>query len=133
MPCSANAFASAVMAALIAATAAKAGFGSRAALPDINTTEPFDFLSASQASIVTRRAPCSLSSVPARHCSSVISNKPICGTAPGDIQQRINPAEAIQRGLDESSGRLDVAQIEIANQRLRSRTLYGVRRPRLAH
>ena len=70
------------MATLIAATAAKAGFGSRAALPDINTTEPFDFLSASQASIVNRRAPCSLSSVPARHCSSVISNKPICGTAP---------------------------------------------------
>src|ERR1700690_3573423 len=41
-----NAFASAVMGALIAATAAKAGFGSRAALPDMNTTEPFDCLSA---------------------------------------------------------------------------------------
>src|SRR5260370_41332053 len=40
MPCSAKAFASAVIAAFVAATAAKAGFGSRAALPDIKTTEP---------------------------------------------------------------------------------------------
>ena len=40
MPCSANALARALMAAFVAATAAKAGLGSRAALPDVNTTEP---------------------------------------------------------------------------------------------
>src|SRR4029077_337255 len=67
--------------------AAKVGFGSRAALPDINTTEPFDFLSASHARIVRRLAPCSFSSVPARHCSSVISNKSICGTAPATFSR----------------------------------------------
>jgi hypothetical protein len=44
--CSAKALASAVMAAFVAATAAKAGFESRAALPDINTTKSCDFLRA---------------------------------------------------------------------------------------
>src|SRR5580692_4971805 len=82
IPCSANALASAIIAALIAATAAKAGFGSRAALPDMNTTEPLDCFSVSQARIVSRRAPCSFNSAPARHCSSVISNRSIWGTAP---------------------------------------------------
>jgi cation transport ATPase len=53
----AKAFARAMMAAFVAATAAKPGFGSSAALPDINTTEPFEALSASQARTVTRRAP----------------------------------------------------------------------------
>src|ERR1700733_2181060 len=71
-----------MMAALIVATAAKPGFGSRAALPEISTTEPFEAFSASQARIVRRRAPCSLSAMPSSHCASVISNKSICGTAP---------------------------------------------------
>src|SRR5712691_12041342 len=51
MPCSAKAFASAVIAAFVAATAAKAGFGSRAALPDIKTTEPLVCFRASHARI----------------------------------------------------------------------------------
>src|SRR5271155_2890220 len=54
MPCSANAFASAMIAALTAATAAKPGFGSRAALPDMKTTDPFEAFNASQARIVRR-------------------------------------------------------------------------------
>lgn len=49
IPCSAKALPEAMMAAFVAATAAKAGFGSSAALPDIKTTEPLLRLSASQA------------------------------------------------------------------------------------
>ena len=70
------------MAALMVATAAKPGFGSRAALPEISTTAPFEAFRASQARIVSRRAPCSFSAMPSSHCASVISNKSICGTAP---------------------------------------------------
>src|SRR6516162_10760669 len=40
IPCSAKAFARAIIAAFVAATAANAGFGSNAALPDTKTTEP---------------------------------------------------------------------------------------------
>ncbi len=54
IPCSAKAFASAMIAAFVAATAAKADFGSSAALPDINTTEPLDCFRASHARIVSR-------------------------------------------------------------------------------
>src|SRR5271163_1538751 len=42
IPCSADALASALMAALIAATAAYPGLGAKAALPDMNTTDPFE-------------------------------------------------------------------------------------------
>jgi hypothetical protein len=37
-----------MMAALIAATAANPGFGSRAGFPEMNTTEPFEAFNASQ-------------------------------------------------------------------------------------
>jgi hypothetical protein len=82
MPCSAKAFANAMMAALIVATAAKAGFGSRAALPEISTTVPLEAFRASHARIVSRRAPCSFRAMPSSHSASVISNKSIWGTAP---------------------------------------------------
>ena len=82
IPCSAKAFAKAIMAALIVATAAKPGFGSKAALPEIRTTDPLEALRASYARTVKRRAPRSFSSRPSCHCSSVISNRLICGTAP---------------------------------------------------
>src|SRR5580698_4946855 len=70
------------MAALMVATAAYPGLGSNAALPDMNTTDPFEAFRASQASMVKRRAPFSLSAMPSSHCASVIWNKSICGTAP---------------------------------------------------
>ena len=85
IPRSAKALASALMAAFVAATAANPGFGSRAALPEINTTDPFEAFKASQARIVRRRAPCSLSAIPSSHCASVISNISICGTAPATL------------------------------------------------
>src|SRR6266481_9723928 len=44
MPCSAKALARAMMAALIVATAAKPGLGSKAALPEIRTTDPLEAL-----------------------------------------------------------------------------------------
>src|SRR5579872_1535919 len=68
IPCSADALASALMAALMVATAAYPGLGSNAALPDISTTDPFEAFKAFQAAIVRRRAPLSLSAVPASHC-----------------------------------------------------------------
>ncbi len=43
---------------------------------------PLVAFSAGHAAIVRRRAPCSLSARPPSHCSSVISNRSICGTAP---------------------------------------------------
>src|SRR5580692_9084037 len=55
IPCSANALASALMAALIVATAAYPGLGAKAAPPDINTTDPLEVFKASQACIVKRR------------------------------------------------------------------------------
>ena len=69
------------MAAMVA-TAAYPGLGSKAALPEINTTDPFEAFKASQASMVERRAPFSLSAMLSSHCASVIWNKSICGTAP---------------------------------------------------
>jgi hypothetical protein len=52
----------------------------------MSTTEPPAFRNAGQASIVKRRAPWSLSASPASHCSSVISKRSICGTAPAMLR-----------------------------------------------
>ena len=57
MPRSENAFASATIAALTDATAAKDAFGTRAELPDVKMAEPFVAFRCSQARIVRRRAP----------------------------------------------------------------------------
>src|SRR4029077_20907656 len=103
----------------------KASFGSRAALSDINMTDPFDFLSASHASIARRLAPCSFSSVPARLIRHLEQINLWHG--PRDIQQGVDPAEAIKRFVNECSGRFDFAQIEIANEWLRSSSLYSFR------
>jgi hypothetical protein len=65
-----------MMTALIAATATNPGLGSRAALPEINTNEPFEAFNASQARIVSRRA-VQLECLPSSHCASVISSKSI--------------------------------------------------------
>src|SRR5260221_3149982 len=106
IPCSANALASALMAALIAATAAYPGLGAKAALPDMNTTDPFEAFKASQASMVKRRAPFSLSAMPSSHCASVIWNKSICGTAPAMLSSAAADNEDVWIGLQPSASGL---------------------------
>src|SRR6202044_217484 len=95
IPRSENALAVATIAALIVPTAAYGALGKRAELPDISTTDPFVCLSDGQAAMISLLAPCSLSARPASHCSSVISNRSICGTAPRNIEQCVDPAERL--------------------------------------
>ena len=49
------------------------------------------------------------------------------GDRPRDVQESIDPAEAIKGRLNECFGRFDLAQIKIADLRLRCCILYGIR------
>jgi hypothetical protein len=91
----------------------------RAALPEVRTTDPFDAFNASQARIVRRHAPCSLSAWPSSNCASVISNKLICGTAPAMFSR----ASILPKCSTTLLTRLRLTQVERTNQRFSVRAV----------
>ena len=92
-----------MIAALVAATAAKPGLGSSAALPDMKTTEPLACFRESQARIVKRRAPCNFNSMPAFHASSVLEEIDLWHSA-CDIQQCVYSPETLKCSVDDNFG-----------------------------
>ncbi len=81
--------------------------------------------SASHARIVKRRAPCNFNSMPAFHCSSVISKRSICGTAPAIFSSASIRPKSLKRSVDDSRGRLSLAQVERKRKRLSPRRFDG--------
>ena len=126
IPCSAKALASAMIAALIVATAAKPGFGSRAALPEMNATVPFAVFSASQARIVTS---CTVQfqgsavfPLLVRHLEQIDLRHRAC-----NVYQSVDSAKAVERALNEGLGRARLAQIERVSQGLGATRLHRTR------
>jgi hypothetical protein len=101
-----------MIAALIAATAANPGLGSRAALPESKTTDPFEAFKASQARVVKRRAPWNLSAIPSSPLRVGHFEQIDLWNCTSDVEQRINSAKAVKSARDGDIGRSRVAQIE---------------------
>ena len=100
------------MAAFVAATAANSGLGSRAALPEINTTEPFEAFKASQALHGQQARPVQLkrhSVVPLRvaHLEQINLRH-----RARNIDQRIDSAKAFERLFNDELGRLGFSQVK---------------------
>jgi len=90
------------MAALIAVTAAYPGLGAKAALPDMNTTDPFEAFKASQASMVKRTRAVQLERhavVPLHvgHLEQIDLRH-----SAGDVEQRIDSAKAFEGSFDDA-------------------------------
>ena len=105
-----------MIAALTVATAANPGFGSRAALPEIRTTDPFEAFSASQA--LYRQAARAME----LECQAILPlrighleqiNLWHCS---GNVEQGVDSAKTIEGALDDDFRRLGLTQVERVDQ-----------------
>ncbi len=115
-----------MIAALIVATAAKAGFGSRAALPEMNTTAPCSLQrlpgSDGGSSRTVRLQCCTVFPLLVGHLEQIDLRNSAC-----DVYQTVDSAETVKCAIDQGLGRKRLPQIEGATQRVGARRFYTVR------